>query len=152
MGTIALWSQPEHTVISFDTYEWLHVKIHWGNWVKKLTYMIKKQLCTQKRTNFQVLNRQVCFKDIINMHAASRIMSFLFQNLISLSLISGNSWNESFYGINWMRDFSSLISRQNVFERDYIRKNLCCRRECWYFVPKAQNEQICNSILQFLSN
>ena len=32
------------------------------------------------------MNSQSCFKDIINIHAASRIISFLFRNLISTNL------------------------------------------------------------------
>ena len=65
-------------------------------------------------------------------HATSRTINFFFQNLISASLISGNSGNESFCGINWMRNFSSSVSGQNVFEKYYLiaksEKNLCCER------------------------
>ena len=66
------------------------------------------------------------------MHAAFPAVS-LFQNVISTSLLSKNSGNESFSGINWMRNFSYSNSRENDFERYYLteksEKYLCCGRE-----------------------
>ena len=56
------------------------------------------------------------------MHAASPAVS-LFQNIISSSLLSKNSGNESFSGMNWMRDFSYSNRRENDFERYYLTEN-----------------------------
>ena len=54
---------------------------------------------TQKPTNSPLFNSQACFKDIVNMHAAFPAVS-LFQNIISTSLLSKNSGNELFSGMN----------------------------------------------------
>ena len=54
------------------------------------------------------------------MHADSRIISFLFKNLISASLISKDNGNESFCGITWMRHFSYSNSCEKDFKRDYL--------------------------------
>ena len=83
---------------------------------EKVDVHYKIKLGTQKRTNFLVFYGQACFKEIINMHAASPAIS-LFQNIISASLLSKNSGNDSFSGINWMRHLSYPNSRENDFER-----------------------------------
>ena len=66
------------------------------------------------------------------MHAAFPAVS-LFKTIISTSLLSKNSGNESFSGMNWMRDFSYSNRCENDFERYYLteksEKCLCCGRE-----------------------
>ena len=109
----------DRVVISFDHSSHVRktqVKIYRQKWGQKVFGHYKIQSCTQKRINFLVFNSQACFKDIINMHATSPAVS-LFQNIISASLLSKNSGNESFSGINWMRDFSYSNSRENDFEK-----------------------------------
>ena len=75
---------------------------------KKLTDIIKYSHVHKKRRNFLLLNRQARFKDIISMHAAFPVIS-LIQNIISASLLSKNSGNESFSGINfWDFNYSNI--------------------------------------------
>ena len=83
---------------------------------EKVDVHYKIKLGTQKRTNFLVFYGQACFKEIINMHAASPAIS-LFQNIITASLLSKNGGNEPFSEIYWMGDFSYSNSRENDFER-----------------------------------
>ena len=109
------------------------VKIPWHQWGQRVDGYYHIQSCTQKTTNFLVLNSQACFKDIFNMHAAFSAVS-LFQNIISTSLLSKNSGNESFSGMNWMRDFSYSNSCENDSWKIYYltensEKCLCCGRE-----------------------
>ena len=106
----------------------MKVKIIAPNRAKKLPDIIKYSHVHKKRTYSLVFNSQACLKDIINMYAASPVFSLL-QNKISASLLSKNSGNETFSGINWMRDFSYSNSRGNDFERYYLtEKSEKCSR------------------------
>ena len=83
------------------------------------------------------------------MHAAFPAVS-LFRNIISASLLSKNSGNESCSGMNWMRDFSYSNSHENDFERFYLTEKIrkiimLYKRIEVFFVSKTQNEQICNN-------
>ena len=76
---------------------------------QKIAGHVKVQSGAEKKSDFHVLNSQLCFENIINMQAASRTISFLLQNRISSSVISGNKRFESFSEINWFQFRDKLV-------------------------------------------
>ena len=101
---------------------------------EKVDVHYKIKLGTQKRTNFLVFYGQACFKEIINMHAASPAIS-LFQNIISASLLSKNSENESFSG-----------------ENGFLASRLCAAMsDAHVQEPRAQKKRVPLSTQEFIN-